>query len=256
MIALASACGGHDRDPAPGATPAPEPAPPVHADARPAPRVQITSIAIAVDGARVAGVHDGAIDAMDLTPAADGEQELLRLRNTITASARPDERITIEIDPLLHFDVLVIVLTTLARAQYLHVALVSPPGSRPVDLDLRRQRPPTDAGAPAINALRMVVGLDTDDLMVFSTTGTEGTQDHPKLVAPRGAGGFDTAAMQQALRGVVDAHWGTAPRTDDEQRIIVAAGREVHAGDVIMVVGATRADAKGVLFPDTQLSEF
>jgi hypothetical protein len=247
FVALAACKGEHE--------PAPAPAPAAHPpDAAPPMRVQVTADEVTIRGAHIADVHGGEIDDRDTTPNGDSQPELLRLRNTIEATARPTERITIELDPALHYGALVLVLYTLTRAHYNHVALVSPAGAAPVDLDMRDPPPPTDAGAPTIRSMRMIVGLYADGLVVYSTTGDEGTPAAPKLVEARGAGGYDLAALQKTLRDVVDTRWGKAPRNDDELRIIVGALADMRVGDVIAIVRATRADASGVLFPDTQLT--
>lgn len=193
-------------------------------------------------------VFDGAVyvDDQEFALAALGE------RMKTMASIRPGT-LTVILDPTTRFRLLLDVIDAVDDS-YHRFALVakSADGERGV-VPLVLPDPAAPADPPGLEG--MVVGISTDQLSVFSTSGMEGTVARPLVRAPLADLRVAQLSVQEALAEVVDRRWQDKTRTAAGKRIVVLASEDVPASVFVPVIAAVRRDADRELYPNVILRD-
>jgi len=208
--------------------------------------------AITVDGKELVQLHDGAPAGLELRGSRIARLEAWARGKAAAAAAAaadpPPVRIAIAPDvPAPTVFAAIGSLTPLGRRFALVVEQDGAVASVPLTV--------LDSQAAAAAGLGMVVALDRDRALVWSTSGEEGTLGEPALTAPRDPAGAWRARVQDALAGVVQRRFADGARPPASQRIIVMTGTDVTAGDEIEAIATVRQGPRGaMLFPDVLLS--
>jgi hypothetical protein len=107
----------------------------------------------------------------------------------------------------------------------------------------------TRKGAP----MALIVSVLAQQLVLFSTTGEEGSRDQPRLAVT----GHDAKPLVETLRKIAIQHWPHGERTAAERQIIVSFGPDQTAIQaVVSVAAAVRTTPDGrPIFPDVLLSD-
>lgn len=135
------------------------------------------------------------------------------------------------------------------------VADTNTPPPAPSDIDdqlsaaARPTLPPEDIG------LGLIVSVTKDDIVLWSSSGLEGTLAQPRLRVTRS----DPAAMTKLgdqLRDITHRRWQGKQRPQDSHSIILQADPATTIQTIAELIAAVRAspDGKEPLFPDIQLA--
>ena len=158
--------------------------------------------------------------------------------NRVVQQAEPDPTIAIAADPATRYERLFAVVSALVRAGARPVLLVrdgSRVGTIPLAVpDKKADDPsvPTSGEAP----VGMAVALTSTEMIVWSTSGLEGTLPQPLATVPHDQLG----ELEKTLAGVAERRWAGRDRSADDQQIILMFDGAIPAKTVVAVMAAAR----------------
>jgi biopolymer transport protein ExbD len=200
---------------------------------------------------------EAALDPFDEAPlmvvsesvvAVEGRQlELERVESFIGAlfdanryvqEREPDLTIAVAADPETRFQRLFDVVHALVKAGARPVLLVrdgSRVGSIPLAIpDKKPEDPSMPAAAEA--PVGMIVAMTTTEMLVWSTSGLEGTLQQPLAKLPHDQLG----ELEKTLAGIAERRWAGKTRSNDDQQIILMFDAAIPAQKVVAVMAAAR----------------
>ena len=216
------------------------------------PTVLVTTKGIVVDGKSLATISEGNVDPSEKQGGALGI-EITRLAAYVQKSSKlvPPSGYVLAFDKSLPYHLMIEVMYSIKKAgiaDFGIMAHASDLGVVPVKLPTKTAAvlTPSKSDPP----LGIAVAITKDRMIVWSTSGLEGTLAKPKLAVAR----TDVAKVTAALAEIVKRRFATR-RADADRSIIVLADGNVPLQDIVSAMIAVRSDATGApLFPDIQLS--
>jgi biopolymer transport protein ExbD len=205
-----------------------------------------TSEAITVGGQRVLALTNGSPQSEELEGAGGLTIRRLRdfLERLLQTDKSDDSPLTIAIDPKLDYKLLLQVISSAQRAgvrdQLLIVVADGQFRGIPIFI-------PAHASIPH-DAVGLVVTVTTENVALWSLSGSEGTVDHPKV---------KTAVpeeLQGALEEIESRRWGDGPRNAADRRILLMADGDLPVQRIVDILSVLRTARSGhELFPDVML---
>jgi biopolymer transport protein ExbD len=220
------------------------------------PVIVATKNGIVVEGKAIASIANGDVDPADkeggvlgvkITRLADYIKTLGELART--KGMPPLDAANVVIDQALPYRLAIEILYSAKTALIKRFGLVAkdPKGLGIVPLTLPDKSP---SDKPKPGALKLVVGITKDKIVLWSTSGLEGTLKAPKLSAALG----EADKLTPVLGEIVKRRFKGKRDAIDRQIIVMADGR-IPMKYVMAVMFAIRTAADGSeLFPDIQLS--
>lgn len=218
------------------------------------PLLVATPSVIVLDGKSIVAVVNGEIDPAEIQGGATGVL-IPRLRAFVAALATNrggPMRLQLAIDPALTYKFLIGVLFTTRAAGVTDCALVVRVGDDAKAIPVRLREPPAASvhgNGKGLAGLGLIVSIDGDKLLLWSSSGAEGTEHKPKRTV------HHADELANALAEIVDRRWQGAARSDLDRRIVVLARGAESMQRVAEVLAVVRARPDGrELFPDILLS--
>jgi hypothetical protein len=205
-----------------------------------------------IEGNAVAAIHDGELEGAVNMRHPRIRELVDRVLEEARRASRPTDRIAIAADGRLPSSVLAATLLS-ARSRELRGFDLVVGGGRdetvlPIELPRPKpKRPPTMPDAPDED-VGLLVSISGPEVVLWSTSGLEGTLRAPKLRVPLAPAAERTAALRKALADIV------ARRGKKGSTLIVISGRDVTVQTLVELFAAVRAGDDGTeLFPDALL---
>ena len=217
------------------------------------PMLIATSTGIVVDGKALIAITNGQPDPAEIEGGAIGlvlprVERFLAAMIQADAKRDPMQPLQLVIDPKLPYKLLIQVMFSAKKAGFVSFGIVVSAGgvtkSIPLVLPDRADPKHPDPTQP----LGMMVALNNGKLLLWSTSGVEGTLQAPKTVT-------SPADLVKALDEIRTRRWTKAPRSDVDNQIIVMANATDSMQSVAEVLAVVRATPDGRdLFPRILLS--
>lgn len=225
-------------------------------DAAPMFTVVATDAAVIIEGNAVVPVENGEVPAFEREGGARGLMipKVREMAKALVAATppggRPLEGARLLLAPASTYQVLLQVMSSIKAAGVKRFDIVARREGKAVVVPIELPDRPTSASADdlaAKPALGLIVAVSKDRMIVFSTSGVEGTIQAPKVSAS-GVSSAEVARVQAALTEIHTRH-------TDERRIIVMFDPATPMQLVTETIAAVRATPDGgPLFTDVMLS--
>jgi biopolymer transport protein ExbD len=229
------------------------------------PTTTITTSAIVIEGKSIVAVKNGDVDASEKEGGALGlkiprvtkfvqalSKELDQQGSSQSMTFERDQPgsslvMTLVVDPATPYKLLIEAMFSIKAAGYGTFMIAVHAGStvKAIPVVLPEKKPPPQ------QALKMIVTIMNDKVLLWSISGIEGTLSKPAVTATPD----HLADVQNALAAIVDKHWHGGKRAPADREIIVMADAGMALQPVADVIAAVRATADGKeLFPSVLLS--
>jgi biopolymer transport protein ExbD len=151
----------------------------------------------------------------------------------------PRRTVGIAADPETRYDRLFTAVHALVKAGAAPVMLArdgSRVGAIPIDVPDMAPAAAPSAPVPAEDPLGMIVAVTPGEMIVFSTSGQEGTLQQPLLTVPHDR----LADLAQKLTDVAKRRWEGRERSEDDERIVLMFDGKTPASTVVAVMAVAR----------------
>lgn len=186
------------------------------------------------NGSSLGKLRNGVID----------RERIDRLLQLLEAPGATSDPIAVSLAPSLPYLLVAELLFKLKAAGFRNLALMTP-GSMPIPLEM------IDADQLGTDGLRPVVTLSGGRVILWSASGSEGTQGVPKLTLPS-SGSFD--ALTAALVEIVERRWPDGKRPAADRQIIVQVSGRETSQTLMHVLATVRSEGTLELFPTIYLA--